>query len=188
MSRKLFHTFVHETKASKLAHEHVTLQTTKRLGLGHLHILSREPTRSVGRKWDRVGSCHKINGKLHCRFTENSEATRMIATKMWRMGATVRFTSGSFSPHAIEFLRINVLESDGIVTNPESIQGRIRDRNPGSPTDKRCKVQKRFGGIGKADTTQMRAMVAALAARDAQRKSNTRNEKVACRLRGAFNR
>lgn len=144
-------TFDHETKASETSHEHVTIAFHDN---GTLSVLSRDSTRSVARKWDAIGTFEETGfGLPRFRFTENSKAIRMVATKLYRKGACVSFASGEFDPTSGEFRLIRSLLSDGITTNPESIMGRIRDRN----TDKkRASVQKRFGAMGQCDVKAMR--------------------------------
>ncbi len=146
-----FITFEHETKTSETSHEHVTLAFHSD---GTIAALTREATRSVGRKWDMVGS---YLDRVFT-FTENSKAIRMAATQLTRKGGYVRFESGSFDPTSGEFRLIRSLKSDGRTTNPESLMGRIRDR---SQDKKRASVQLRFGSIGTVDTTAMRAAIVA---------------------------
>lgn len=143
-----FITFNHETKASDTAHEHVTIAFRPN---GDMEALSRDSVKSVSARWDLVGTWNGTD----FRFTENSKATRMAATKLYRKGGSVQMR-GKFDPVCGEFRLIQSLKSDGVTTNPESIQGRIRDRNV---DHKRAAVQKEFGAIGKCDVTAMRRAV-----------------------------
>jgi len=146
----MFFTFEPYTKVSVQSHEHATIQLHHN---GDVSILSREATRSVARKWDVVGTWF-INDSI--RFTEDSFATRLVATQLKREGWTVegiRFVKDEYNGKIIK------LTSDGRTTNPESIMGRIRDRNPGSPTDKRRKTQALFGNVGACHLLAMREAI-----------------------------
>ncbi len=140
------------TKQSVQSHDHATI----RYANGTASILSRERTRSVARQWDVIGNyIGSEHNPSHLWLTEDSMATRMVATYMKRNGTRI---------HGIKLVRgefgsITRLESDGRITNPESINGRIRNRAPGSPTDKRRKTQRAFGGIGQANVVDMRAAI-----------------------------
>lgn len=146
----MFFTFEPYTKVSVESHEHATIQLAAN---GVVSILSREETRSVARKWDAIGTWNNLN---YIRFTEDSLATRLVATQLKREGWTVqgiKWVEGEWSGAILK------QESNGRITNPESIRGRIRDRNPGSPTDKRTKVQALFGNVGECHLLAMREAV-----------------------------
>jgi len=136
------------TKQSIQAHNHATI----RYANGIVSILSRDELRSVARRWDAIGTYEGSDCGPHTvRFTEDSLATSLVATHLERNGTVVK--GATIDPDMGRIIR---LESNGRVTNPESIQGRIRDRNPGNKRDKRTNCQKRFGTIGHADVIAMR--------------------------------
>jgi hypothetical protein len=150
-----YFTYEKWTKASLQSHDHATI----RISCDAIDILSRESKRSVGRIWEKIAS---VSGST-VYFETNDEAVRLIATQMGRSGWQV--TGIRLDPD--EFGAIVVQQSDGRTTNPESIRGRIRNRNPGSPTDKRRATQTMYGVIGQTDTDAMRQ---AILARQATRK------------------
>lgn len=162
----MFFTFEPYTKQSIQSHEHATIRFAVN---GVVSILSREMVRSVGRKWDAVGHWWNevetpgVYGSPAIRFTEDSLATRLVATQLKREGWAVegiKFIKDEWSGKIIK------LQSDGRITNPESIKGRIRDRNPGNARDKRRKVQATFGSMGECHLVSMRE---AILAREAKR-------------------
>ena len=113
-------TFEPYIKQSVQSHEHATIRLAAN---GAVSILSREKIRSVQRKWDRVGTWF-INDSL--RFTENSFATRLVATQLEREGWSIEgltLVKGEYEGKIVK------LDSDGRTTNPDSIQGRIRKRS-----------------------------------------------------------
>lgn len=147
-----YFTYEKWTKVSIQSHEHATV----RMGVNTLDILSREKVRSVGRRWERIATI-SANGSSIL-FETDDTAVRMIATQMQRDGWRLL---GGIKLDPNEFGVINVQKSNGNITNPESIRGRIRNRNPGSPTDKRRKVQAAFGGIGECNLFAMRKAILA---------------------------
>jgi hypothetical protein len=121
-------------------------------------MLTREGQRSVGPVWIVVGTCalDASDPDPWASFDVDNAGTRLAARALERAGWRVK---GKAVRPWSEYGPIEMLESDGRITNPDSIRGKIRDRNPGSPTDKRTKVQKRFGTMGRANVAAMRAAI-----------------------------
>ncbi len=152
----MFITYEPWTKTSPQAHEHITIDYRSD---GIMLALSREATRSTASTWDTIGYW----ASDYARFDEDSRATRLVATQLKRHGWTIlgiRFVEGEWTG------AITVLPSNGRITDPESIRGRVRNREPGNARDKRRKVQGLFGSIG---TTNIGAMRAAIVARQKAR-------------------
>jgi hypothetical protein len=155
----MFFTYQPFIVISLQSHEHATMHYAPN---GDMLILSREESRSCARKWDMVGTweANRATGFRApnvAHFHEDSFATRMVATSLVRSGTRVtgiRFQKDEYTG------AINVQESDGITTNPSSIRGNIRDREPGNARDKRRNVQNLYGSMTQAtDVAAMHAIV-----------------------------
>lgn len=142
-------TFNHIDKVSDTSHEHCTL----RFANGTIWILTRESSRSVAAQWDEIGT---YSERFNCvRFTEDSMATLLAATQMYRKGyKVVGFNRKRLTE---SFGEIETLNSDGIVTNPESIKGRIRDRSLNRPNSvaKGERGASRFRANGRQGATDL---------------------------------
>jgi hypothetical protein len=138
----MFVTFEKWTKVSLQSHDHLTVHFAN----GTLLIRSVDSTRSVKTVWDAIGWYHVSSQGRTIRLTEDSEATRLFATQMEHEGFTIHGLDRNWDRYKG---KINMLKSDGIVTNPESIQGRIRSRS---------KHGKRGAGFGMRATTDVNAM------------------------------
>jgi hypothetical protein len=142
----MFVTFEKWTKVSLQSHDHLTIHFTN----GTLLIRSVDKVRSVATRWDAIGT-YVISGQFrHIRLTEDSEATRLFATQMEREGFRVLGMPRKWERYKG---KINMLKSDGNVTNPESIQGRIRNRS------KHGKRGASFGMRKSVDVSAMRAAI-----------------------------
>lgn len=143
----MFVTYEKWQKVSVASHDHATIWFDKNT----LRIRSVDTKRSVATRWDAIG---KIVSYVGVRFTEDSEATRLIATQMEREGWRILGLKPNWERHEGAIIK---LVSDGIRTNPETLMGRCRDRNVANV---RARAQK-FGAIGTADVSAMRAAILA---------------------------
>ena len=141
----MFVTFEKWTKVSLQSHDHLTIHFSN----GTLLIRSVDSVRSVATRWDAIGMYQIVGTQRYIRLTEDSEATRLFATQMEREGFRVLGMPRKWERYKG---KINMLKSDGKVTNPESIQGRIRNRNK---SQKRINAQ-RFGKVLHCDVAKMR--------------------------------
>ena len=135
--------------SSLQAHEYVTLEFVH----GTIRIRSTDNLRCVSPTWDVIGTyTGDESNPRHVCLTEDSWATELATTYMRRNGTIVLGVS-----HTTQFGAINRLIASRRMTRPESIRGRIRDRTPGNPRDKRARVQRKYGRIGTANVAEMRA-------------------------------
>ena len=151
-------TFENGDKSSLFAHEHVTCEMRED---GVILILSREPTKSVSARWDRIGAWGAPIGDIPgwVAITENSRATRLAAAGFALMGYSIL----GVEPKEGEWGHVNILHSDGVTTNPDSIRGNVRKRtNTLGSKGKGEHGAGRFGArVGGVDVKAMREAIAA---------------------------
>lgn len=135
-----FYTFEHEDKASEQAHEHVTIAFREDGRLEALSLRVHEGAR-LTRNWDEVGTYTTLpTGHKLVDFTTGCNATDMVATALHRMGYVV---TGVARVDDTQWGRINVLQSDGIRTDPNTLRG--EGRNKDAQADRNSKRRKELG-------------------------------------------
>lgn len=152
----MFLTYEKWTKVSVASHDHATVW----FDYGTLRIRSVDRVKSVATRWDAIGTYNW--GCRVVRFTEDSEATRLIATQMERDDWTVEGLRSNWERHEGSII---VLPCDAKVTNPDTIRAKrnpqckpVRNRNK---AHKRAKAQ-RFGVMGTTDVALMRHAIETL--------------------------
>lgn len=144
-------TFEKWTKVSVASHDHVTVEFDALT----VRIRTVDPKRSVATRWDAIATI-KVSLFASVYFTEDSEATRLIATQMERAGFRVHGLRRNWERYEGAII---ALPCNAIVTNPDTIRAKrnpacrpVRDRNV---AHKRRHAQA-FGAMGTTNVEAMR--------------------------------